>query len=267
MRSTYVLLIILLALASCSGEKKNNVEEPSSYVKPIKSTPTENLSIPDNRFSNTYQILLFGNSHVAGLGNLIKNLVNTGIPHANITFTNASGGFLDDEGSYQYRADLLENTSWTHVILQGQKYSQSGVTVYPTLSAQIWIDKAKQHQVTPILFPEHPQKGSSTEGKRVHDIHLGITALQKSCIAPVGLTWDKVLQIEPLLNLHNNDGNHANLMGQLLTSYVFYEVITGESADLLPFIESIAVAESTQQILRQLASETIQANLPCLFDS
>ncbi len=267
MRSIYVLLIILVSLASCSGEKINNSEDTSSYVKPIKSAPTDNLSIPDNRFSNTYQILLFGNSHVAGLGNLIKNLINTGIPHANITFTNASGGFLDDEGSYEYRADLLENTSWTHVILQGQKYSQSGITVYPTLSAQIWIDKAKHHQITPILFPEHPQKGSTTEGKRVHDIHMGITARQKSCIAPVGLTWDKILQIEPLLNLHNIDGNHANLMGQLLTSYVFYEVITGESADLLPFIESIAVAESTQQILRQLASETIQANLPCLFDS
>ncbi len=174
-----------------------------------------------------------------------------------------SGQFFEDI----YRADLLQNTSWTHVILQGQKYSQSGITVYPTLSAQIWIDKAKQHQITPILFPEHPQKGSTTEGKQVHDIHIGITTQQKSCIAPVGLTWNKVSQIEPLLNLHNNDGNHANLMGQLLTSYVFYEVITGESADLLPFIESIAVTESNQQILRQLASETIQANLPCLFDS
>lgn len=267
MRSIYALAIALLALTSCSGDKVNYSEEPSSYVKPIKSSPTENLSIPDNRFSNTYQILLFGNSHVAGIGNLIKILINTGIPHANITFTNASGGFLDNESSYQYRAELLKNTSWTHIILQGQKYSQSGVTVYPTLSAQIWIDKAKQQQITPILFPEHPQKGSTTEGKRVHDIHIGIIAQQKSCIAPVGLTWDKVLQIEPLLNLHNNDGNHANLMGQLLTSYVFYEVITGESADLLPFIESIAVTESNQQILRQLASETIQANLPCLFDS
>ena len=270
MRSTSALFIALLALTACSGEKINDSTETSSSgstIKPSTSTPTENLSIPDNRFANTYQILLFGNSHVTGLGKLIKILINTGIPHANITFTNARGGFLDDESSYQYRAGLLNNTSWTHVILQGQKYSQSGVSVYPTISARIWIDKAKQQQITPILFPEHPQKDNATEASRVHGIHTGIAAQQKSCVAPVGLAWDKVLLTEPLLNLHNNDGNHANLMGQLLSSYVFYEVITGESADLLPFIESIAVAESTQQILRQLASETIQANPPCLFDS
>lgn len=267
MRSISVLLITLLTLTSCSKEKTNHSEDISSSGKQVKSTLTENLSIPDNRFSNTYQILLFGNSHISGLGGLIRILVKTGIPHANITVTNASGGFLDDEGSYEYRADLLENTSWTHVILQGQKYSQSGITVYPTFSAQVWIDKAKRQQITPILFPEHPQKGSTSEGKRVHEIHMGIIAQQQSCVAPIGLTWDKVLLIEPPLNLHSNDGNHANLIGKLLTSYVFYEVITGESADLLPFIESIAVTESTQQILKQLASETIQANLPCLFDS
>jgi len=269
MRSTFALLITLLALTACSGDKIDNSEEaPSSgnTTKPFKYAPTENLSIPDNRYANVYQILLFGNSHVSGLGNIIQTLIVTGIPHANISFTNASGGFLDNESSYPYRADLLENTSWTHVILQGQKYSQSGVTVYPTISAQVWIDKAKQHRVTPILFPEHPQRGNTSEGSRVHDIHAGIAGRQKSCVAPVGLTWDKVLLTKPLLNLHSSDGNHANLAGLLLTSYVFYEVITGESADLLPFIESIKVPEETQRILRQLASETIQANPPCLFD-
>jgi hypothetical protein len=270
MRSTYLIFVTLLALTSCSGDNKKTIEEaPSSgnTTKPTKRAPTENLSIPDNRFSNSYQILLFGNSHVSGLGSLIKTVIKTGIPDANIDFTNAGGGFLDNEGSYAYRSNLLENNSWTHVILQGQKYSQSGITVYPTISAQIWIDKAKQQQITPILFPEHPQRGNATEGIRVHNIHAGIAVRQKSCVAPVGLAWDKVLLTVPGLSLHSSDGNHASVIGQLLTSYVFYEVITGESADLLPFIESIAVAESTQQILRQLASETIQANPPCLFES
>jgi hypothetical protein len=269
MRSTYVIFVTLLALTSCSGDNKNPIEETSNsgdIIKPPKSAPTENLSIPDNRFSSAYRVLLFGNSHVSGLGNLIKTLIKTGIPHANMIFTNANGGFLDNEGSYGYRSNLLENTSWTHVILQGQKYSQSGITVYPTISAQIWIDKAKQHLITPILFPEHPQRGNLSEGLRVHNIHAGIAARQKSCVAPVGLAWDKVLLTIPGLQLHSSDGNHASAMGQLLTSYVFYEVITGESADLLPFIESIPVEESVQQMLRQLASEIIQANPPCLFD-
>jgi hypothetical protein len=71
----------------------------------------------------------------------------------------------------------------------------------------------------------------------------------------------------PQLSLHNADGNHASLQGRLLSAYIFYEVITGEAADLLPFIESILVEESTQQYLRQFASEAIQANQPCMFDT
>ena len=71
----------------------------------------------------------------------------------------------------------------------------------------------------------------------------------------------------PQLVLHTPDGNHAALTGQLLTAFVFYEVITGEAADLLPFIKDIDVNEATQQVLKQLASETIQAHQACLFEN
>jgi hypothetical protein len=54
-------------------------------------------------------------------------------------------------------------------------------------------------------------------------------------------------------------------MGNLFTALVFYEVITGNSADLLPYIADIDVDEPTQQLLGQIASETIQANTPCFF--
>lgn len=73
--------------------------------------------------------------------------------------------------------------------------------------------------------------------------------------------------IPPSLALHLDDGNHASFLGKLLTAFVFYEVITGKSADLLPFIENIEVADKIQQLLRLLASETIQSNQACTFDT
>jgi len=264
------LLIILLFLSACSGDS-GKTSVPSSDDTNIIDTrnsgtltlPTENLALTDNRFSDVYQVLIFGNSHTLGLGSLIKTLLSTVKPHAKISVVNEGLGFLDD---FLYeKVHLLENNSWTHVILQGQKYSQSGAFTYPTTAAQILIDKAKKNETTPILFPEHPQRGNPREGRRVHSIHTAIAAMQSSCVAPIGLAWDKVINIDPQLVLHSNDGNHAAFLGKLLTAYLFYEVITGQAADLLPFIEEIKVEEATQHFLKQLASETIQFNQPCIF--
>jgi hypothetical protein len=264
MRITYTLLIIILYLSACSGDSAKKSVPTLENGGIIKKIPADNLAIPDNRFSNTYDVLIFGNSHTNMLDSLVKTLISTGKPEAKINVVNAGGGYLDNIS--QGRKSLLENSSWTHIILQGQKYSQSGSSIYPTTAAQMWIDKAKQYGVTPILFPEHPQKGNTEEGRKVHLIHKGIATTQKSCVAPVGLTWDKVILIEPQLVLHSPDGNHATYLGRLLTAYVFYEVITGKAADLLPFIEGIKVEEATQHLLKQLVSETIQSYQPCIFD-
>lgn len=264
MRFTYCLLIILLSLYACSGNSTVSTDITSNNSELIEATP--NLAIPDNRFENNYRILIFGNSHVSGLSVLIQTLISTNNSHAKINVVNAAGGFLDDTASKQKRETLLEDKLWTHVILQGQKYSQSGKTNYSTTSTKEWIHKAKSFYITPILFPEHPQRGNTEEGSRVHAIHAGIIAEQKSCIAPVGLTWDKVIFTEPQLPLYNKDGNHASLIGKLLSAFIFYEVITGNSADLLPIINEIEVDASTQQLLKQFASETIRSNQPCIFD-
>lgn len=264
MRSMFSSIILLFCVSACSQDSADTSETKLIEVPVGIEVPSTNLAIPDNRFSNMYQVLIFGNSHVTKQASLIQTLITTGNPNANVEVHNAGGGFLDDNLQSQTSVALLENEPWTHVILQGQKYSQSGATLYSTTAAQVWIDKAKSHAITPILFPEHPQKGNKEEGSLVHLIHTGIAQLQKACVAPVGLAWDKALEIAPRLVLHQDDGNHATLIGNLLTALIFYEVITGESADLLPYISAIEVEEGTQQLLGQIASETIQANQPCL---
>jgi hypothetical protein len=265
MRSIYVSVVFLFVLSACSSDSKETQEVIPVQIEKDVGISTSNLAIPDNRFVNNYQILMFGNSHTAGLDILIETLIGIANPSKQVNVINIGGGFLDNSSSQQRRIEQLESQPWTHIVLQGQKYSQSGAIEYPTNSAKTWISKAKSLGITPILFPEHPQIGNSEEGKRIHDIHIAISSKQRSCIAPVGLTWDNVIMTEPQLNLHNADGNHASLTGRLLTAYIFYEVITGETADLLPYIDNIDVDASTQQLLKQFASATIQSNTPCVF--
>ncbi|GAA5136826.1 hypothetical protein [Thalassotalea piscium] len=266
MRTIYSIIIIVFYLTACSGG--SNKSEPEIIKDKIKEDiSVTNLAIPDNRFSNTYEIVLFGNSHTAGLGTIIKNLINVGNPYAAVNVVTAGGGFLDNQATKQSREVLLNTKPWTHIILQGQKYSESGAYIYPTAPTKEWIAKAKKNNITPILFPEHPRKGNTEEATRIHLIHTGISASQRACVAPVGLAWDNILAIDPQIPLHSSDGNHASLLGRLFTAYIFYEVITGESADSLPYIEDLNVDEPTQQFLKQFASEAIAANQPCNFES
>ncbi|MDC2891493.1 hypothetical protein [Psychrosphaera algicola] len=274
MRTIYCVLLVLFSLSACSEITKNK-DAPSIIDAQIDeqideqaetNNTTENLSIPDNRFSSTYQILIFGNSHIVGLDTLIGQLMRTANPDAHIKVVNGGGGFLDNKSSLEHRTSLIASENWTHLILQGQKYSQSGTHKYSTTATELWVATAKEQKITPILFPEHPQKGNREEGRRVHQIHSEIAKRQKTCVAPVGLTWDKAIIIEPQLKLHNRDGNHASLIGKLLTAYVFYESITSEPADLLPYIAEIDVEETVQQALKQYASEIILLNPPCVFD-
>ncbi|MDT0602317.1 hypothetical protein [Thalassotalea castellviae] len=269
MRSIIYIFFLLFLLSACSSDSKSAKTSISEKDKAVVETglSSSNLAIPDNRFASHYQILMFGNSHTAGLDSLIKLLLHASNENLTVNIVNAGGGFLDNQSSQQRRLTLLESQPWTHLILQGQKYSQSGAYDYSTASTKAWINTAKSLNITPILFPEHPQKGNTEEGKRIHALHTSIAATQRACVAPVGLTWDKVMMTEPTINLHHDDGNHASLTGRLLTAFIFYEVITGQSAELLPVLNSNEVDGATQQLLKQLASTTIQTNLPCTFEN
>ncbi len=265
MQKTLFTILLCLSLVACGQSEPESKSAEQQSSAPVAGNPNSNLAIPDNRQSSPYRILLYGNSHTARQAELIKRLIVTSDPDRLIYIENAAGGFLDDNLASAKQVAKLENGSWTHVILQGQKYSQSDSTTYPTTAAQHWIAKAKVNGATPILFPEHPQRGNLNEGQRIHTLHTAISQQQKSCVAPIGLTWDRVLLISPQLPLHHSDGNHASLTGSMLTALVFYEVITGNSADLLPYIPEIAVDESIQQLLGQIASETHQSHPSCQF--
>lgn len=225
-----------------------------------------NSPIPNNSDVAQYKILVMGNSHVSGITGILDTLfASSNSPTQVENLTLSQGGFLTDRLEDSQSVDTLQETDWSHVILQAQKVSQSGQVVYPTEGTQTWIQLAKERGATPILFPEHPTRGNQQEGQRIHDIHLGIAALQSTCIAPVGLVWDRVISLRPELILHQEDGNHASELGRILTALVFYEVIANSAADLLPFIESINIDRQTQDFFGQIVSQVLAENPPCEY--
>ena len=211
----------------------------------------------------TYELLFIGNSHsrANGLPELVATLIRTGLPGKTANTAAAPGfRFLSDRLDDGVTEQMLNSRAWTHVILQGQKYSTSRRYDYPTDAAEAWIKLVKERNARPILFPEWPREGNTWEGLFIQNLHLGISSRESACVAPVGLAWEESMARYPGLDLYADDGNHSNLRGALLTAYVFYELFTWQLADDLPFIPEIDVSANTQQKLKEVASFVVSAN-------
>jgi len=264
-----LLSIILIVVQACGSSKEDNtfvaIEEPIEIDKPSNEN---NIAIPDNTLVEHYKVLLIGNSHVTSnnLGNIIEKLIAKGKPQSKVDVDrDASSGYLSDKVNDGFTLEKIKGNNWTHVILQAQKYSQSGTVQYPTYAAENWIAIVKQRNATPILFPEHPQKRNRSEALYVHNIHLSIIEKQLSCIAPIGLGWDEVIDALPGLVLHANDGNHAAFAGSFFTALIFYQVITNELADALPYMENFPISESIQNQLGKIASQILDEHQACIY--
>jgi hypothetical protein len=217
--------------------------------------------IPPVHAEQDYELLFIGNSHSSAndLPGLVSTLIEAGLPGKKARSKLAPGwGFLADRIDDDVTQQSLEKRNWTHVILQAQKYSSSGVYFYPTDAAEEWIRRVRAKGAEPILFPEWPRRGNHEEGFRVHQLHLSIAAKEPACVAPIGLAWEASIAAYPGLDLHAPDGNHSNPTGALLTAYVLYEVISGQSAMALPNISGVGVNHANQQILREVASTTVR---------
>lgn len=269
---TPVLWLGFVLLCGCGG----SAQSPTPQLPPTAGNPTtpvpppawalENLPVPDNRTVAPPTILLFGNSHSAGdLPRMLQLLLQTGTGQPATTTLARGATYLDERLSDNVSQQQLASQPWSHLILQAQKYSTSGLYHYSTEAAQQWIALAKAKGVTPVLYPEHPRAGNREEGSRVFQLHRQIAAVQAACVAPIGPVWDAVIAQWPDIRLYSSDGNHAAPAGVLLTSYLLYEVISGNPADALPDLPALPVPVASQRLLRQAASAGIRQYQPCPF--
>lgn len=268
MRNSLIMLLSVCSLLSGCGSDNNTEStafEPATAAQ-MQQMLAQNRPLINNNTTTHYKVLLFGNSHMNShnLPALLMTLLKTGKPALQVTVIVAPGwNFLDTRYQHQTSMDLLNNESWSHLVLQGQKYSVSESLVYPTNAARYLVELAKSRQVTPILIAEHALKGNFREGDYIYEIMQKIQQQNHACLAPIPHAWRLALTTHPELVLHENDGNHASLQGAFLTALVLYEVITGAPADQLPYLQSIQLPAGIQQLLRQQASNSLQQYPAC----
>ncbi|KTF17309.1 hypothetical protein [Pseudoalteromonas sp. H103] len=249
-------LALMLALTACGSE--GNDSKIAENKETLTSPPVTN-----NNPQGDYKIIIYGNSHSSSLGALLETIITHQLSNTSVQTMTVGGRFLDEIAEIDSNIDKLSENNWSHAIFQGQKYSQSGAVDYPTDATERMISVAKEQKITPILFPEHPQKGNSAEAKQVYDLHLSISTKQPSCVAPIGFVWNRVLEIMPSVNLYNADGNHASYAGNVLTAMAFYEIITSELADTMKFDADINLSQQEQAMFAQVVTEVLNLYPAC----
>lgn len=251
-----VSLLLLLFLTACgSGQSSSDLDSSASSV-PL-STAQDNISV-----------LMMGNSHTAlnSLPSILETLLRINEPTKTVKVERIpASGFLVDHASSNQVLNNIANGNWTHVVLQGQRYSQSFQVQYPVDGALTLIDAAQNANAIPIMFPEWAQLNAPLETDYIHNIHAGIAQNTGACVAPIGYAWERALDIDPEITLHAEDGNHANLAGSLLTALVIYESITGHAAELIVPEQSVDIESSLQLYLGQMASYAIANHPACEY--
>jgi hypothetical protein len=253
--SLIISILILSLLVACKDDNSEN-QTSGSGPRPLAFA---------NNPKADYELLFIGNSHssVNNLPKLVSQLIEAGTEQSANAFNAPGWRFLDERQGDTVTQQSIEARDWTHVFLQAQKYSTTGLYTYPTTAAEDWIRRVKQHNATPVMFPEWPRRGNFEEGQRVYLLHVSIAEKEPACVAPVGPAWDLARTNYPSIILHAPDGNHSDIKGALLTAYVFYQVITGNKADQLDYVSQINVSESVQKSLREIASQALLAYPPC----
>ncbi|KZN65593.1 hypothetical protein [Pseudoalteromonas luteoviolacea] len=259
-----VLISLTCLLAACGGgESAQDSAAKQSQIEPVNLVV--NKPVPDNHNAQAYAIALIGNSHAAGLVPYLQDTIEHYVPEKPVSVEALGFGFTDDLYNNAGVHGKLREGGWTHLIIQGQKYSQSGTVLYSTEATQQWIALAKDLGITPILFPEHPQRGRTQEAEYIMGIHQGIANKQASCIAPIGLAWDAAIQHMPNVPFHTADGNHGAPSGLLLSSLIFSEIITAERVDTGPIsiIPNTILGIEQQGALSQIASQVLVEQPAC----
>lgn len=267
-KKTLFLPVAVALFAGCGGGGEplpgggSSGGDPDPYSRYMVSQP-----LIDNSGASEYKVLIMGNSHAAGLYSVLADLMALGEPGIPVDVRLASrSAFLVDRVGDGVSELELESETWTHVILQGQKYSTTGANSYPTDAAEYWVRGSKLQAATPIMFPEHPREGNDWEGQALWDLHQGIAVRENTCVAPVGLVWDEVVFRAPNLVLHQPDGNHASTTGLLLTALVFYPVITGQSVESLPSLSGFGIDAVTERTMKEAVSSLLFTYPPCAPD-
>ncbi len=209
-------------------------------------------------------LLFMGNSHTAShqLPAMVAGLLRAARPGKSVeVVVSPHSMLLNARGSHSPSLGLIASRRWTHVVLQAQDYSSSGLFTYPTTGAEKLVQLANAQGSQTVLFAEWPRRGIDESG-RIFDTYANIAQVQPACLPPVPQAFDLAVTRHPSLSLWDADGNHSGPAGAFLAAVILFSAMDDTPPAGLPALVDIGVDALTQSQLKAVAADTIKLHSP-----
>ena len=178
-------------------------------------------------------ILFLGNSHTAShnLPLMVESLLESNDPRLRVTTKVHGAGFVEElADSASLQADI-KSKQWHVLVMQGLKLSSSHKYDYDHSGAVKIAKLARKHGLKTHLFAEWPRRGwkeSSYIMKEYREVGIPTGAT----IIPIPETWDVLLSKFAMVDLWEQDGNHANKNGAYFAACSIAAWIEPESSPI-----------------------------------
>ena len=256
-----LLIVIAFVLAACGGSGgADPAQSPSSPPPAPPPSPP-----PPPAVTAEISLLFMGNSHTSVNdlpGMVADDRARRATPARRCsTWSRLHGCSSRSARSIRRPSSWCADTVGPYVVLQAQKYSESGQFNYPIDGAVTLVRLARTVGALPILFPEWPRRGID-ETQRIYDLHVSIARREPACVAPIPQAFDLASTRDATLVLHSADGNHSAPAGAFLAALVIAATMTGLAPDQLPALPIEGVEAAVQAQLRRAAADTVMVHRP-----
>ena len=221
--------------------------------------------------AKSLRVLFVGNSYTYynNLPEIVAALAASQGVKMEVRMIARGGATLDQIWELDEVHQVLREGKWDYVVLQ--EHSQLG-TVYvdgvqqlnePEAfwdSIRMYEFEIRRIRAKTVLYLTWARKRDSSQQAGLNYAYMTIAQELGLIVAPVGMAWAKVREMEPEMPLHLGDGSHPTVIGSYLSACVLADTLLGKRLAGLPARITGHPISATERV--DLSRTAVLANLP-----
>jgi hypothetical protein len=207
-------------------------------------------------------ILFVGNSYTffnGGLDSIFVELCESADPGSGVTAgMYAMGGYtLQDHYGDPACIDLIERGSWDLVVMQEQSTRPVTDPEMMWEYASLLADVVEGSGARPGFFMTWAREYDPSMTGPLDEAYSHAGALVDGMVSPVGLAWERVREIQPLIDLYDQDGSHPSPAGTYLAACTMYAAVMGESPAGIEYCCDPGLSAEDRLLIQQCSWEAV----------